>query len=118
LSERDGDGYRSDLGQRRREIFLEKGLDRNSLICPSGNQTESIQQNPVVDQFRRTCALEIGRPAGHIRPMKVRFSILLAAALLVAAILLVFRGDLHARMGEPVKQCGFWGDMEAGMSCR
>jgi hypothetical protein len=50
--------------------------------------------------------------------MRIRFSILLAAVLLVAAILLVFRGDLHARMGEPVKQCGFWGDMEAGMSCR
>ena len=42
----------------------------------------------------------------------------LAAALLVAAILLVFRDELHARMGEPMKQCGFWGDMEAGMSCR
>jgi hypothetical protein len=30
---------------------------------------------------------------------------------------LVFRNDLHAHMGEP-KQCGFWGDMEAGLSCR
>jgi hypothetical protein len=50
--------------------------------------------------------------------MRTRSSILLAAALLVAAILLVFRGDLHARMGEPVKQFGFWGGMEAGMSCR
>jgi hypothetical protein len=34
-----------------------------------------------------------------------------------AEILLVFRDDLHARTGEP-KECGFWGDMEAGMSCR
>ena len=50
--------------------------------------------------------------------MRIRFSILLAAALLVAAMLLVFRDELHARMGDPVKQCGFWGDMEAGMSCR
>jgi hypothetical protein len=50
--------------------------------------------------------------------MKIRFSILLAAALAVAAILLVFRDDLHAGIGEPVKQCGYWGDMEAGMSCR
>jgi hypothetical protein len=50
--------------------------------------------------------------------MRIRFSILLSAALLVAAILLVFRDDLHARIGGEVKQCGFWGDMEAGMSCR
>src|ERR1700694_2532416 len=28
LSERDGDGYRSDLGQARNEIFLQRGLDR------------------------------------------------------------------------------------------
>jgi hypothetical protein len=55
---------------------------------------------------------------GHIRAMRIRFSILLSAALLVAAILLVFRDDLHARIGGEVKQCGFWGDMEAGMSCR
>jgi hypothetical protein len=49
--------------------------------------------------------------------MRIRFSIVLAAALLGAALLLVFRGDLHARIGDP-KQCGFWDDMEAGMSCR
>src|SRR5712664_958165 len=30
LSERDGDGYRSDLGQPRTEIFLQKGLDKPS----------------------------------------------------------------------------------------
>jgi len=64
------------------------------------------------------CGLEKGWPGGHIRRMRIRFSILLAAVLLVAAILLVFRGDLRAHIGEPVKQCGFWGDMEAGMSCR
>ena len=73
---------------------------------------------------RAACRLGMGFPnrnpatiGGHIRGMRIRFSILLSAALLVAAILLVFRDDLHARMGE-VKQCGFWGDMEAGMSCR
>src|SRR5260221_13664757 len=33
---RDGGGYRSDLGQARTEIFLQKGLDRKWLICPSG----------------------------------------------------------------------------------
>jgi hypothetical protein len=42
LSERDGDGYRSDLGQPRTEIFLRRGLDRilaDGLICPSGKIT-------------------------------------------------------------------------------
>src|ERR1700687_2459437 len=34
---RDGGGYRSDLGQRRREIFLQTGLDR-------ANQIEMLQQ--------------------------------------------------------------------------
>jgi hypothetical protein len=49
---------------------------------------------------------------------------LLSAALLVAAILLIFRDELHARgphqlnrLAEPT-ECGFWGPMSAGMSCR
>jgi hypothetical protein len=57
--------------------------------------------------------------------MHTRFSILLSAAILATAILLVFRDELHAhgphnlnRLAEPVTQCGFWGDMSAGMSCR
>jgi hypothetical protein len=57
--------------------------------------------------------------------MKTRFPIVLSAALLVAAILLVFRDELQARgphrlnrVAEPATQCGFWGDMSAGMSCR
>src|SRR6266404_4826430 len=37
LSERDGFGYASDLGQRRSEIFLRTGLDR-------ANQLEIVQQ--------------------------------------------------------------------------
>jgi hypothetical protein len=49
--------------------------------------------------------------------MRIRLSILLAAALLAAAILLVFRDEIHAR-NELVPQCGFWGDVKAGMSCR
>jgi hypothetical protein len=48
--------------------------------------------------------------------MRIRFSILLSAAFLVAAILLVFRDELHAR--GPQTECGYWGDMESGMSCR
>src|SRR5258706_5789522 len=36
----DGDRYRSDLGQMRRKIFLQKGLDnhfgKHEVICPSG----------------------------------------------------------------------------------
>jgi hypothetical protein len=31
----DGDAYRFDLGETGTEIFLQKGLDSNSLICPS-----------------------------------------------------------------------------------
>jgi hypothetical protein len=45
LSERDGDGYRSDLGQARTEIFLQKGLDRKSVICPSGKITPLFCRN-------------------------------------------------------------------------
>jgi len=32
---RDGDGFRSDLGQAGTEIFLQRGLDRKLVICPS-----------------------------------------------------------------------------------
>jgi hypothetical protein len=46
--------------------------------------------------------------------MKNRLPLLLSAVLLAAAILLVFRDELHAHG----KQCGFWGGMEAGMSCQ
>ena len=60
---------------------------------------------------------------GHIGGMKTRSSIALSAAFLAAAILLVFRDELHARgprhlTAEPATECGFWGDMSAGMSCR
>ncbi len=55
----------------------------------------------------------------------MRPSILLAAILLAAAILLVFRDELHARgphylnrLAEPTTECGFWDSMAAGMSCR
>jgi hypothetical protein len=34
---RDGGGYIADLGQPRTEIFLQRGLDRKSVICPSGS---------------------------------------------------------------------------------
>jgi hypothetical protein len=57
--------------------------------------------------------------------MRIRLPILLSAALLAAAILVTFRDELHARgphrphrLVEPVTECGFWGDMAAGMSCR
>ena len=57
--------------------------------------------------------------------MQMRPSILLSAALLTTAILLLFRDELHARdphrlnrLAKPVTECGFWGSMEAGMSCR
>jgi hypothetical protein len=57
--------------------------------------------------------------------MRTRLHILISAALLAAAILMVFRDELHARgphrlnrLAEPVTECGFWGDMAAGMSCQ
>jgi hypothetical protein len=68
-------------------------------------------------RLRQTSSLEKGRAAGHIQRMRTRLPILLSVALLAAAILLVFRDELHAH-SEPVTQCGFWGSMEAGMSCR
>ena len=57
--------------------------------------------------------------------MRIRFPVLLSAVLLAAAILMAFRDELHARgppllnrsVG-PVTECGFWGDMAAGMSCQ
>jgi hypothetical protein len=56
--------------------------------------------------------------------MKPRLPILLSVVLLAAAILLVFKDELHARdphhpngLTEPT-ECGFWGPMSAGMSCR
>jgi hypothetical protein len=33
---RDGAGYGFDLGQAKRNIFLHVGLDRVSVICPTG----------------------------------------------------------------------------------
>jgi hypothetical protein len=57
--------------------------------------------------------------------MKNRLLIVLSAALLAAAILVVFHGDLSARdprdlnrIAVPPTQCGYWGDMSEGMSCR
>ena len=57
--------------------------------------------------------------------MRNRFAMLILAVLVAAAILLEFRNELHARAphrlnrpAEPVTECGFWGDMSAGMSCR
>jgi hypothetical protein len=39
---RDGDGYRSDLGQRRREIFLQRGLDRKFGDLPIGQLEQFV----------------------------------------------------------------------------
>ena len=57
--------------------------------------------------------------------MRNRFAMLMLAVLVAAAILLAFRNELHARdphrlnqPAEAVTECGFWGDMSAGMSCR
>jgi len=51
--------------------------------------------------------------------MKIRFPIIVSAVLLAATILLIFNGRLDARgRHHPTTECGFWGPMEAGMSCR
>src|SRR5258705_9847089 len=44
---REGGSYGSDLGQARNEIFLQERLDRKMVICPWGNQIESVQQFPL-----------------------------------------------------------------------
>jgi len=49
-------------------------------------------------------------------PMRKLYGMLLAA-LLAGAILLSLRSELNAT-SEAVTQCGFWGDIEDGMSCR
>jgi hypothetical protein len=63
--------------------------------------------------------------AAHIRAMRTRPYIVLFAAVFAVAVLLIFRGDLHARnprelnrLAEPTTECGFWGSMADGMSCR
>ena len=68
---------------------------------------------------------EIAKFEGHICGMRVRLPILISAVLLVAAILLVFRDELHAhgphrlnRLAEPTTECGFWGSMADGLSCQ
>ena len=51
--------------------------------------------------------------------MKIRFPIIVSAVLLAAAALLIFNGRLHARGPHHLTtECGFWGPMEAGMSCQ
>ncbi|CAN0428849.1 unnamed protein product [Phaeothamnion confervicola] len=51
--------------------------------------------------------------------MKTRFVIIVSAVLLGASILLAFNGRLHARGPHPpATECGFWGPMEAGLSCQ
>jgi hypothetical protein len=64
------------------------------------------------------------RDLEELDEMKPRLPVLLSAVLMAAAILLVFKDDLHARdphrlnrLAEPT-ECGFWGPMSAGMSCR
>jgi hypothetical protein len=58
LSERDGDGYRSDLGQPRTEIFLQMGLDRilaDGLICPSGSFCIAVVARSEADEAIHAC---------------------------------------------------------------
>jgi hypothetical protein len=54
--------------------------------------------------------------AGSIRAMR-RLYILLSVTFLVGTLLLVVRSELNAQ-SRPVTECGFWSDMEAGLSCQ
>lgn len=69
--------------------------------------------------------LEDGAQSINKRDMKIRILILLSGALLTAATIVAFHGDLSARvprhlnkLAPPVTECGYWGDMSEGMSCR
>jgi hypothetical protein len=46
-----------------------------------------------------------------------RLYILLSVTLLVGTLLLVVRSELNAQ-SRSVTECGFWSDMEAGLSCQ
>jgi hypothetical protein len=52
----DSEGCRSELRQMGTEIFLQKGLDRKLLICPSGNQSAllliAIRDVQIIDYHR------------------------------------------------------------------
>jgi hypothetical protein len=57
--------------------------------------------------------------------MKNRLFIFLPAALMATAFLILFRGNLNAHdplhlnsPAAPATQCGYWGNMSEGMSCR
>src|ERR1700730_16997544 len=87
---RDGEGYRFDLGKARSGIFLQEGLDRKSVICPSGRSAEGLltatqRSQAVINPLKRlgdTAAIsyQIDRPpqratAGSIDQMtRVAFS--------------------------------------------
>jgi hypothetical protein len=44
------------LGQDGTEIFLQKGLDRNLVICPSGSRIDPVQQ---IERARRMLAQRV-----------------------------------------------------------
>jgi hypothetical protein len=99
-----------------------RGAGLARALAPIGRHMTAPRIADPLGESRRpdcgqTCELEKGRASGHIRGMRTGLPILLSVALLAAAILLVFRDELHAH-SEPVPECGFWGDMSAGMSCR
>ena len=86
-----------------------RGIDRES----------SIVQAAVMSI--RICRPRKSANGAEYGAMKPRLPILLSAVLLAVAILLVFKDELHAHdphgLAEPT-ECGFWGPMSAGMSCR
>jgi hypothetical protein len=50
---RDGAGYGFDLGQAKRNIFLHVGLDRVSVICPTGVKLGADAAPSIVSRTTR-----------------------------------------------------------------
>jgi hypothetical protein len=111
--------------------LVKPNLDGRGSIVVSTEEGDRIRLDVISpDHLQRTAAAleaiydEVTKATSKAI-MRIRLPILLAAALLAAAILVAFRDELHARgphrlnrLAEPVTECGFWGDMAAGMSCR
>jgi hypothetical protein len=68
--------------------------------------------------------LIVAEPEPIFANMRAKLPMLISVAILASAIMLLFRDELLAhgprRLNRPAAttECGFWGDMSAGMSCR
>jgi hypothetical protein len=92
--------------------------------CPCGCYHPEATGHPILLSRSPNGSVDCGGTGAHIRDMRTKLPILVSVALLASAIMLLFRDELHARdphrLNTPAMttECGFWGDMSAGMSCR